>query len=442
MIKQPNNELWYMTSNKRAVNIDCSHEFYGKIISNEYANGNGVIKFKRDLTSIAAYTFWGWDNLIALRIPASVKHISKKMAVGCYQIKILEVDEGNKYYDSRNNCNAIIETATNKLMIGCKNTVIPGSVMWIGREAFMSCFDLKTIKIPNSVEKIGDLAFSYCISLTSITLPSSLKKIGKKAFHECKFTLPQIKNNSRLNEKRNNYWGAEIYDVIQEDGLCINGNEAITHRGFPKVITIPTVVTCLRQQVFENCQFTRIFIPKTVTQIEPGAFMSCSKLKELSVEAGNPRYDSRNNCNGIIETATNTLVVGCKKTIIPDTVTCVGKDAFGSGCTIKSIVIPNSVVSIEDSAFYACCELKSITIPHSVKTLGADVFADCAQLNKLYVCWKHPIEVDGNVFPHNGYHGEGMILLTLYVPKDTAELYRSAPVWKDFAEIKEWNAPE
>jgi hypothetical protein len=84
------------------------------------------------------------------------------------------VENGNTIYDSRENCNAIIETATNTLIAGCQNTIIPNSVTSIGDRAFSGCSSLTSITIPNSVTSIGDYAFSYCSSLTHITLESSI----------------------------------------------------------------------------------------------------------------------------------------------------------------------------------------------------------------------------------------------------------------------------
>ena len=69
------------------------------------------------------------------------------------------VDKNNPVYDSRNNSNAIIETATNTLVSGCKTTVIPNSVTSIGSWAF-SMNDLTSVTIPDSVTSIGSWAFA------------------------------------------------------------------------------------------------------------------------------------------------------------------------------------------------------------------------------------------------------------------------------------------
>ena len=110
---------------------------------------------------------------------------------------------------------------------------------------------------------------------------------------------------------------------------------------------IPQGVTTIEYGAFKGCEnLTSIVIPDSVTTIESVAFWGCKNLKSIVVEEGNPKYDSRNNCNAIIETATNTLVCGCSTTIIPNSVTTIGSEAFGGCENLTSIVIPDSVTEI------------------------------------------------------------------------------------------------
>ena len=103
----------------------------------------------------------------------------------CFGLTSITVDSGNSSYDSRNGCNAIIETTSNTLIVGCKSTVIPDSVTSIGNGAFGHCYDLTSITIPNSVTSIGNFAFGHCYDLTSITIPDSVTSIGETAFYDC-----------------------------------------------------------------------------------------------------------------------------------------------------------------------------------------------------------------------------------------------------------------
>jgi hypothetical protein len=114
-----------------------------------------------------------------------------------------------------------------------------------------------------------------------------------------------------------------------------------------------------------------------VTSIGNQVFLGCDKLTSICVDKNNPIYDSRNNCNAIIETKRNTLIAGCKNTVIPNSVTSIGDWAFYQCENLTSLTIPNSVTSIGKSAFYKCKNLTSITIPNSVASIGYNVFYGC-----------------------------------------------------------------
>ena len=137
-------------------------------------------------------------------------------------------------------------------------------------------------------------------------------------------------------------------------------------------------------EAFEFCSsLNSIVIPARVTEIGESAFVGCSALTSIIVAEGNPRYDSRENCNAIIETATNTLIRGCSQTIIPESITEIGEEAFNACDSLTSIIIPENVTSIGAEAFRHCESLKSITIPVSVKSIGGMAFDWCEKLNSI-----------------------------------------------------------
>ena len=231
-------------------------------------------------------------GLTSITIPASVTIIGDYAFSICSDLATIEVETGNTVYDSRNNCNAIIETTTNTLLFGCQNTVIPSTVTAIGTHAFYYNSGLSSIVIPNSVETIGDNAFGNCTNLTAVTLGNAVESIGEQAFY-------------------------------------------------------------------------------------------CCPLESITVAGGNTTYDSRGNCNAIIETSTNTLVQGCVNTVIPNTVVTIGDNAFGKLTSLTSITIPSSVTSIGNAAFFDCTNLAFVDMPNSVTTIGDNAFGYCSHLTSF-----------------------------------------------------------
>ena len=300
-----------------------------------------TISIPDTVISIGAEAFKYCDNLTNIFIGKGVQTLGKDAFYQCSSnLKNVVVSTENTYYCSVNNC--LIEISTKTLILGSNNGIIPtdGSVTSISSYAFYGCIELEEITIPSSVKKINDWAFSYCKKLSKLTIENGVTTIGNSAFYNC----------------------SELLEI-----------------------SIPDSVTKIGDDAFSDCtSATTIKIGKGVTSIGDEAFADCPSIESISV-IGNTTYWSSGNC--LVKASTNTLILGCKNSIIPEPyysrkITRIGAYAF-AGCTeLKSIVIPDSVTTIDEYAFSGCSSLESVTIGKEVTFISYGAFNGCKALTK------------------------------------------------------------
>ena len=362
------------------------------------------------VVSIGASAFFDCKMLNGVEIPSTVESIGGYAFEHCPALYSISVAAGNPTYDSRDSCNAIIETATDILIAGCMNTVIPGTVIAIGDNAFSGSFMLTHADIPKSVTHIGNYAFAGCTSLSDINIPNSVTTIGEAAFSGCSALTALDIPNSVVHIGKAAFGACYSLESINlpKSVTAIDDYEFYGCTML-KDIHISGAITSIGTSAFRGClSLTTVNIPKSVTQIGNSAFRECLSLTSLTVARGNPVYDSRDGCNAVIETATGTLVAGCRNTVIPSTVTAIG-----------------------NAAFDGCLFLEAVTIPRAVTVIGRKAFHNCPALKKVVCLITDPTltvtPADAFKLPSADYTGR-----VLHVPSGTATAFQASDTWQPY----------
>lgn len=231
---------------------------------------------------------------------------------------------------------------------------------------------------------INKEAFKGCINLQSITIPGSVETLEKKTFENC-FNLENV--------------------TLQE--------------GLKK----------LSEMTFYGCRkLKKLIIPASVNEIDKNfLYYSNSYLNVIVVEKGNNIYDSREDCNCIIETASNKIIKGSSNSLIPSSIKIIGKDAFQDVKGLSNLIIPEGIEIIEENAFYNT-DLSEITIPLSVVKIGSNSFGIYGTLTK--VTMQNPIPPTIDLYCFGDLSKDNF---SIYVPSGSVDAYKTASYWSDYA---------
>lgn len=272
-----------------------------------YCSNLTSIQIPVAVTTIGKFAFRQCSKITSLNIPRNVSTIGRRAFDGCSSLASITVDAGNAYFDSRNNCNAIIQKGSNILLAGCKNTIIPNSVTQLGERAFSFRQGLTSITIPNSVTVLGGGLFLGCTDLVSVNMPNSITEIPSNTFNEC----------------------TSLESIV-----------------------IPSTVKKIGEAAFQECSsLTSIIIPASVTSIDYYAFYECG-LQQLTFNA--------RNCDQFIfgqspfaSCPISELIIGDDAEIIPDYIM--------TGVTsLQKVTIGESVKSLGVKPFVGCTGLKEV----------------------------------------------------------------------------------
>lgn len=414
------------------------------------------------VTIIGGSAFEGCTGLTSIEIPNSVTYIGGTAFKDCTGLTSVTIGNGIKTLSGFEGCTSLT------------SVTIPNSVEWIDGSTFKHCTSLSSITIPNSVREIGEEAFAYCTSLTSIEIPSSVTYIRDYAFWYSNLTTVILNSQTIVDEESKGLFFGEGVEYVIGDGVTSIGKNAFGERSgtisvvisnsvtsigdyaFYKCSSLTTVaigngVTSIGNNAFYGCSgLTSIEIPDNVTSIGMCAFMHCSGLESVtignsvvgiefatflgctslaSVKIGNNvtyiRGEAFENCTSLLSVE------------IPNSVTSIGNMAFSNCSGLTSITIPNSVISIESYAFDGCTGMTSVTIGNSVTSIGENAFGSIDNLS--ITCYATtPPTIEEHAFDHQCYDEkctQKYIKGTLYVLKQSLQLYKEAYEWKDFKSI-------
>ena len=282
------------------------------------------------VSSIGDYAFYNNTSLKSIEFPSTVTSIGSGAFYFCSSsLNYIGVNANNPVYDDRGGCYALIETSTNKLILGCHNSYIPNTVTVIGRDAFAWCESLTSITIPNNVTTIENQAFRNCDGLTSITIPNSVKEIGTYAFHGC----------SNL---------SSLYDC---SGVVSVGYDAFSVTPW-----------------YDNLSNGAVYINDALYRYKgtlSGSFAIWSGATSISPYA----FGGQDNLTAIT---------------IPGTVKTIGEGAFYYCDNLSSVTIKEGVKTIGQWAFRYCPALQTITLPASITEVGYWAFENSTNLSKIY----------------------------------------------------------
>lgn len=358
--------------------------------------------------SIGDHAFEHCVNMRSIYIPASVENVGKGLFGSCYNLTLVEVDEANEYFDSRDESNAIINSDVDELLVACSSTKIPSSVKSIADFAFYHCNVMEQLIIPEGVETVGSDVFFGCSGLKSISLPKSLTEFGCDVFCGCNsLTSIFIPQNVEKFGNGNQFLGCRNLSSIEVDKSNLYYDSRSNCNGIVRKSDSALISTCrsttigndissLEAYCFDGTFIHTINIPTSVTNISEHAFSDCFEIDEISVSENNPNYSSPKGSNALLSKDGKTLLMGCRTTTIPESAETIGDYAFCGRFSKLVLRIPENIKTIGISAFSGCGAMCEVILPTTLQAIGSSAFCECVNLSVVQLL--APISIEEYTF--------------------------------------------
>ncbi len=322
------------------------------------------------ITSIDYYAFYGCHSLRGIHFPATLSNLGVYSFAEACVLDTITVAPTNPVFNSANNCNAVMRTSDNTLMLGCRRTEIPSTTVSIGEGAFFGCIGLTSVSLPIGLMNIYNSAFLGCTGLTSLALPEGLAHIGSSAFSSCSQLQVVVLPNSVSSVDCEAFrYCSSLTQPIYNNTLFAQLHTS--HRG---AYTVPNGIQRICCGAFEDCKsLTSISMPNSVTNAGGWAFAHCDSLQAVTLSTNLTDlgsyafYESR----------------ALPSIVIPNRVKSIGYETFSYCHSLQSVILSDSLTNIDSYAFTSCASLPSIVIPDPVTHIGREAFRSCTSLTSI-----------------------------------------------------------
>ena len=386
---------------------------------------------QESVTAIGDGSF-GYNDFSQIDIPQNVTSIGKSAFASCINLKSIELsDQVKKLGGAFWYCSSL-----NKVRL-------PQNLTEIDASMFLGCSALESIQIPDQVTSIGESAFEDCTSLKSIEIPGQVVSVGAAAFNGCTSIVSLEIPDSVETIGASAFLKAENLQTIKlPNALKVIKTNTFSNCSSLQSIDVPDTVEQIGSRAFENCfSLSSVTGGKSITTIGEGAFYKCEELSSIvipeNVKVINDSVFSE--CanlkqielpSGIQEIGSNAFL-NCtllQKIILPDGMTSLGNSAF-SGCTnLNEVQMANGITTISKNCFKDCSSLDKITIPETVVSIAAYAFSECTELKEITFLGDAPT-IDEKAF--------FQVVATCYYPEKN-ETYTAEITTEDFGGDLKW----